>query len=40
MTPLERRCEWLLLAYPAAYRQRRGEEILGTLLRSTPADHS
>ena len=40
MTPLERRCGWLLLAYPAAYRQRRGEEILGTLLRSTPADRS
>jgi hypothetical protein len=38
MTPLERRCGWLLLAYPAAYRHARGEEILGTLLESTPAD--
>jgi hypothetical protein len=40
MTPLERRCGWLLLAYPAAYRQQRGEEMLGTLLQSAPADRN
>lgn len=40
MTRLERRCRFLLLAYPGAYRQRRGEEMLCTLLQSTPADSS
>jgi hypothetical protein len=34
MTALERRCR-LLLAYPAAYRHVRGEEMLDTLLEST-----
>ena len=37
MIPQERRCRWLLLAYPADYRQVRGEEMLDTLLQSTPA---
>jgi len=37
MTALEVRCRWLLLAYPAAYRRVRAEEILGTLLETTPA---
>jgi hypothetical protein len=36
VTPLERRCRWLLLAYPAWYRRRRGEEMLGTLLDASP----
>jgi hypothetical protein len=36
VTPLERRCRWLLLAYPAWYRRRRGEEMLGTLLEAGP----
>ena len=36
MTGLERRCRWLLLAYPAWYRRRRGEEMLGTLLEASP----
>lgn len=36
MTPLERRCRRLLLAYPAAYRRERGEEMIGTLLEATP----
>jgi hypothetical protein len=36
MTTLERRCRLLLLAYPAGYRQDRGEEIVGTLLEATP----
>ena len=36
MTPLERRCRWLLRAYPAWYRGRRGEEMLGTLLEASP----
>ena len=36
MTPLERRCRWLLLAYPASYRRSRGEEMLGTLLEASP----
>jgi len=33
---LERRCRLLLRAYPAAYRDERGEEIIGTLLEATP----
>jgi hypothetical protein len=36
VSPLERRCRLLLLAYPAAYRRDRGEEIMGTLLEATP----
>jgi hypothetical protein len=35
VTRLERRCRLLLLAYPAWYRRRRGEEMLGTLLAAT-----
>jgi hypothetical protein len=33
---LERRCRLLLRAYPAAYRRERGEEMIGTLLETTP----
>lgn len=40
MTTLERRCRLLLRAYPAAYRQERGEEIIGTLLEATPSGRS
>lgn len=40
MTTLERRCRLLLRAYPAAYRQERGEEIIGTLLEATPPGRS
>jgi hypothetical protein len=40
MTRLERRCRLLLLAYPAAYRRERGEEIIGTLLEAMPAGRS
>jgi hypothetical protein len=36
VTPLERRSRVLLRAYPAAYRSERGEEIIGTLLETTP----
>jgi hypothetical protein len=36
MTTLERHCRILLLAYPAAYRRERAEEMLGTLLETTP----
>jgi len=32
----ERHCGLLLRAYPAAYRSERGEEIIGTLLQTTP----
>ncbi|HEY1820579.1 MAG TPA: PadR family transcriptional regulator [Trebonia sp.] len=35
VTRLERCCRLLLLAYPAWYRRRRGEEMLGTLLAAT-----
>lgn len=38
MTLLERRWRWLLLAYPAWYRRRRVEEMLGTLVEAYPAD--
>jgi hypothetical protein len=34
MTELERRCQVLLLAYPADYRAERGEEMLATLLEA------
>jgi multisubunit Na+/H+ antiporter MnhF subunit len=40
MTALARRCRLLLRAYPAAYRQERGEEIIGTLLEATPQGRS
>jgi hypothetical protein len=40
MTGLERHCRLLLRAYPAAYRQERGEEIIGTLLEATPSGRS
>jgi hypothetical protein len=40
MTTLERRCGLLLRAYPAGYRQERGEEIVSTLLEATPAGRS
>jgi len=40
MTALERHCRLLLLAYPAAYRRDRGEEITGTLLEATPEGRS
>jgi hypothetical protein len=36
MTRLERHTRWLLRCYPAGYRQARGEEIIGTLLETTP----
>lgn len=36
MSALERPCRLLLRAYPAEYRQDRGEEIIGTLLEVTP----
>ena len=40
MSPLERHCQLLLRAYPAAYREVRGEEIIGTLLEATPPGRS
>jgi hypothetical protein len=36
VTPLERRCRLLLRAYPAWYRRKRAEEMLGTLLEASP----
>jgi hypothetical protein len=36
VSPLERRCRWLLHAYPAWYRRDRGGEMLGTLLEASP----
>jgi hypothetical protein len=36
VTPLERRCRWLLRAYPAWYRRERSEEMLDTLLEVSP----
>ncbi len=35
---LERRCHLLLFAYPAEYRRQRAEEMVGTLIATTPAD--
>jgi len=35
MSTLERHCQLLLRAYPAAYREARGGEIIGTLLEAT-----
>ncbi len=40
MSTLERHCRLLLRAYPAAYREARGEEIIGTLLAATPPGRS
>ena len=40
MSPLERHCQLLLRAYPAGYREARGEEIIGTLLEATPPGRS
>src|SRR5215469_4706456 len=40
MSTLERHCQLLLRAYPAAYRESRGEEIIGTLLEATPRGRS
>lgn len=34
---LERRCRMLMFAYPAAYRRERADEMVGTLLDTTPA---
>jgi hypothetical protein len=36
VTPLERRCRWLLRAYPAWYRHKRAGEMLDTLLQASP----
>jgi hypothetical protein len=36
ISTFERHCGLLLRAYPAAYRSERGEEIIGTLLETTP----
>jgi hypothetical protein len=36
VTPLERRCQLLLRAYPAWYRRERAEEMLDTLLEASP----
>jgi hypothetical protein len=36
VSSLERRCRWLLRAYPAWYRRGRGEEMLDTLLEASP----
>jgi hypothetical protein len=38
--PLERRCRWLLRVYPAWYRRKRAEEMLGTLLAASPPGRS
>src|SRR5215469_17227780 len=36
ISTFESHCRLLLRAYPAAYRSERGEEIIGTLLETTP----
>jgi hypothetical protein len=36
VSALERRCRWLLRAYPAWYRRDRGGEMTGTLLEASP----
>jgi PadR family transcriptional regulator, regulatory protein PadR len=36
VSSLERRCRWLLFAYPAWYRRNRAGEMLGTLLETDP----
>jgi hypothetical protein len=36
VSPLERRCRWLLRAYPAWYRRKRAGEMVGTLLEASP----
>lgn len=40
MSPLELHCRLVLRVYPAAYREVRGEEIIGTLLEMTPPGRS
>ena len=40
MTPLERRCRWLLRAYPAWYRRDRAWEMLDTLLEASQPGQS
>jgi len=40
VSTLERHCQLLLSAYPAAYREARGEEMIGTLLEATPPGRS
>ena len=40
MSILERHCQLLLRVYPAAYREVRGEEIIGTLLEATTPGRS
>ena len=35
MNPLERRCRWLLRAYPRWYRRQRDDEMLATLLEAS-----
>jgi hypothetical protein len=36
LSPVERHCRRLLLAYPAAYRAQRGEELIATMLDAAP----
>jgi hypothetical protein len=36
VSALERRCRWLLYAYPTWYRRHRAGEMLGTLLEASP----
>jgi hypothetical protein len=36
VTPLERRCRWLLRAYPAWYRHKRAGEMQDALLQASP----
>jgi hypothetical protein len=40
MTALERRCRWLLRAYPASYRAEHGDELLGTMLEAVSPDRA
>lgn len=40
MTTIERRCRFLLRAYPGSYRAERGDEILGTLLEASAPGRS
>jgi hypothetical protein len=39
-TAIERHSRLLLRIYPAEYRRERGDEIIGTLLEATPAEHA
>lgn len=38
MSPLERRCWWLLRAYPKQYRSGRADEMLGTLVEAAGSE--